>query len=277
MSAQKSLKFTDFNVDNFSAFLDNAAISKGSNHCISINPDIVNCRASPVDNRYIKYTALKAIDVLKFDAFPSGMSPIVLKFVSFKKISQSMDVYSMAKQSIISGEIFYHANDEGINICNHIKFKSNKINLTVRCDEDTMVKYITDAQWAKYSNRDDMSIKFDLDEVTLKQLKSLLSLDKQNAIVLFAEKDKLVLKSKTAQDEEGVWDLQYDGNYSYNNEDQPSVTYNISKMILESVTNKSFYTLYITRNKDGAGNVKLTALYFNDEDNIILSPVNGND
>lgn len=275
MSAIKSLKFTNFNVDNFSAFLDDAAISKGGNHCIDVTPELICCRAAPVDNRYVKYSSLKGIDVLKFDNFPEGLSPIVFKFVSFKKIAQSMSVYSMAKQTVIAGEMFYHANDKGINICDYIKFKSSKINLIVRCDEDSMVSYVTGPQWVKYSNRDDVAIKFELDDVTLKQLKSLLTLDKQNAILLNAEKDKLVLRSKNGEDEEGVWDLAYDGNYTNNNE-EPVMIYNISKMILESVTNKTFYTIYICKNKDGAGTEKLTAIYYHDENNIILSSVNTN-
>jgi hypothetical protein len=147
--------------------------------------------------------------------------------------------------------------------------------MNVRCDDDAMVPYLTDAQWSKYSNREDVAIKFDLDSDALKQLQSLIEMDKQNAILLSAEKSKLVFKSKNDTDEEGVWDLLHEGNYINNGTDELTV-YNVSKMILESVTNKNMYTVYICRNKDAAGNEKLSVVYYHDENNIIISTANKN-
>lgn len=269
----KVIKFKDFNIDNFTAFLKSASIAKSA-HSIDFKQDKVSCKAFPMDTKYVKFTSIIAGDILQFVDYPDDIQNIVVKLASLKKIQNAMEVFSAAKIEKVSGEMHVELTrvaGHGHHACNHIKFKSPKSNLTVRCDEDNLIKCMPDTAWEAFSSTATTVCKFDIDAVSMAQLEKLINIDKQNAIIVEAGVDTACLKSKNIGGEIGMWDMQVDVNY--NNVSGVAKAFNISKLLIGEVANKSYYTAYICQVTMG-GNMKHTVVLRHDDHNIIVGMAN---
>lgn len=268
----KSVKFTNFNVDNFQAYLKSINVG-ATTYCIDLSPDLVYSKVFPVDKRWVNYVAVNGADILQFTDYPKGAPSIILKYMSLKKIVDSIAVYAKSENRIISGEVFYHQNPDGYYIADYMKLKGGGTKLTVRCDEDEQIKYQPDKVWAQYRDTSQTVMKFDMSVGLLQQLQSLSGLDKQNAIVFDCKADGLIIKSKDI-DDEGIWEVQYDhGNYIFTADEPMKI--NTSKAILDDILDKgTFYTVHICRNADPGGNVVHTIVYYHDEKAIVVTSVN---
>lgn len=267
----KVIKFTDFNISNFGAFLDNASIPKSS-HCIDLGPELVYCKAFPLDSKFIKFTSINSADVVKFDGFPDGIKNIVLKYASLKKLTNAMAVFDVAGITKIEGDIHYDKSNLGeYYVCNHIQFRSGKTKLIVKCDEDSLIKYLPDQNWTHFSNRDEILCRFDIDADAMAQLSKLMNIDKQNAIIIHADVNKLTLKSKNIGEEVNMWDKDIDTNYQNMVGSQRAFT--MSKALIADVANMPYYTVYVTKIKNHGNDVHVVQLWHNDS-NIITAMVN---
>jgi hypothetical protein len=267
----RTVKFKDFNIANFLAFLSNASIGNLP-HCIDIGKDKVYCKAAPEDLRHVKYTSILAKDVLTIEEYPEDVTSLILKFVKLSRLKDPLKAFSDAGHKSISGEIFFEKNKKNEQVINHLKLKSAKMNITVRCDVGSMIAYLMDEAWVRYSNRNDVIMRFDADAAFLKQLNNVMKLDLQNAISIHSTSTMLTIKSIPMEDGVGVWDLEFDGSNHYH-PGTDDISVSIPKAIFDGIINKDYYTVNIVRNVDQQKMERLICVLYADDDNIVIANI----
>ena len=103
------------------------------------------------------------------------------------------------------------------------------------------------------------------------QLKKIMNIDRQNAVVVHADTKQLTLKSKNIGEEVNMWDMDIDNNYQ--NLDGKLRIFTMSKALITDVVNMPYYTIYISKIKNGSHECYTAQLWHNDS-NLITAVVN---
>lgn len=268
------IKFIDLNVSNFIAYLENSDIDE--NQVIDFTKDKIVCKAHPQDKTLVKYTAISAADILKYDALPETFKLLKFPIYRIAKILDALKIFKDSKVDKLVGEIVYEIDGDKSFIGLSMKLASKGLRITIKAMDYYLASHMDDAIWEKLSERGDFLIKFDAKRDFMQKLISLCSLneggDGEKAkeklpafkISLGKENQSLVFSSK----KDNGWAMKYDvedGNKDFKAKD--NVTLVMSKKMLKMMT-ATFYDVYIVYNQI-AGQHILVA--YQDDNNIMLN------
>ena len=261
MASKQTLNFKNINVTNFLAYIGNA--KAGSfNHTFELTKDKVICKAFPQDKKFVKYTTVELVDILRFEQLPENFTDIKVPIYHLDKLNTSLDIFKELGIEDVSGTIDWYIDEEsGIMAASAIEFKSKKTKAKVKATDANMYTYMDDGKFKELSNTDGHFLKFDIDKSFINKLQKLFKLDSMDAFIMKFDKENnsLIFEVK------GVWSETYESNIE-STLDSSSTGWVVPKEAIDRL-NMPNYTVYAKLKDNG----HTMLVWFHDENNMILN------